>query len=296
MIDIDNNTKIIDQDSEYFPIGLFNLLDCPVRIYALGNESLLKNMSVAIVGTRSCSDFGKSVAKNFSNKISEHGITIISGMADGIDEAAHLGALERGNTIAVVAGGFKEILKGNKLKRAINILEHNGLIISEYHPDYIVRKGMFLQRNRLIAAIASATIIIEAPLESGAINTAYHALRLNRPLYAVPWSLNYSKGEGCNTLFYEGAKPLIDINKVLIDLKIITTQTELDLSLIKSTNSKVPDEYLKYYDYIKNNAPCQLESIVEFFREDFIGNIISTLTYMELNNYIKQSDKGYYIK
>ena len=294
MINIDNNTKVIDQDSEYFPQGLFNLLDCPVRLYALGNKALLKKMCIAIAGTRSCSDFGKSLAKKFSNKLSAYNVTIISGMADGIDENAHFGTFGCGSTIAVVAGGFKEILRGNRLKRAREILNNNGLIISEYHPDFTVRKGMFLQRNRLIAAIASATIIIEAPLDSGAVNTAHHALRLNRPLYVVPWSLNYSKGEGCNTLLNEGAKPLIDINNLLIDLHIVSTQTEIDLSIKKPDNSQIPDEYLKYYEYIKQNAPCQLESIVDNFNEDFIGNIISTLTYMELNNYIKQSDKGYY--
>ncbi len=294
MIEIDKNLKIIDQNSPYFPPGLLNLCDCPSKLYALGNDSLLQNMSIAIVGTRACSDYGKSIAKKFAAEISKYNVTIISGMASGIDENAHVGTYESGSTIAVVAGGFKEILRGTRLKIAEEILEHDGLIISEYPPDFIVAKAMFLQRNRLIAAIATSTIVVEAPIASGAINTASHALKLNRPLYVVPWNLNYYKGEGCNNLFTEGAKPLIDINQVLIDLNIVPKQTKIDFKGF-NTHNAIPDEYIKYYDFIRENSPCRLELILDIFNEDFVGNIISTLTFMELNNYIKSSDKGYYI-
>ncbi len=294
MIDIDKIVKIVDQDSPNYPLGLLSLPNYPKRIFALGNESLLKNMCVAIVGTRACSDYGRYIANTYSKEISKYNITVISGMAVGIDESAHQGSYEYGSTIAVVAGGFKEILKGNRLKIAEDIISHNGLIISEYHPDFIVRKGMFLQRNRLIAAIASAIIVVEAPIKSGAINTAHHALTINRPLYSIPWSLNYFKGSGCNSLFSEGAKPLVDINQLLIDLKIVPTQIEIDAT--NNQNKRpVPDKFIKYYNFIDYNSPCLLETILEAFSDEFVGDIISNLSLMELDNYIKLSDKGYYI-
>ncbi|MBR6252579.1 MAG: DNA-processing protein DprA [Clostridia bacterium] len=295
MIDIDRDTIVIEREDYNFPKGLLDTPDCPLKLYALGNIELLNHISIAIVGTRSSSEFGNELAKNISKNLSNYNITIISGMADGIDENSHIGTYNAGSTIAVVAGGFKTILRGNKLKRAQEILNHNGLIISEYHPEFIVRKALFLQRNRLIAGISSATVVIEAPIASGAISTANHALRYKRPLYAIPWSLNHFKGEGCNLLFRQGAMPLIDYKQLLIDLKIIPTQINFD-SIERTTKVKtIPNEYLKYYEFIEHNSPCLLEAIIDAFNEEFIGNVISTLTLMELNNYIKSSDKGYYI-
>ena len=295
MLNIDITCKIIERENPYFPSGLLSLSNCPLRLYALGDETLLSKISIAIVGTRASSDFGRSLATKVSNELSKYNIVIVSGMADGIDESAHLGSFENGKTIAVVAGGFKETLRGRKLKIAEEILHHNGLIISEYHPDFIVRKAMFLQRNRLIAAISSATAVIEAPIDSGAINTAKHALKLNRPLYVVPWNLNYYKGEGCNLLLSKGAKPLINANQLLSDLQILPTQLKINLYESNKKEKNIPLEYLKYYEFIEKQSPCTLDKILDNFNEEFVGNIISTLTFMELNGYIKTSNKGYYI-
>lgn len=293
-LDIDHKIKVIEKDDAFFPKGLYDLTDCPQRLYVLGDENLLTTYSIAIVGTRSSSSYGNDLARKISEDLSKNSITIISGMADGIDESAHYGALKTGKTIAVVAGGFKEILKGSKIKRAISILENNGCIISEYHPDFIVRKGMFLRRNRLIAAIANSTIVIEAPIPSGALNTAHHAKRLNRTIYSVPWNLNYYKGEGCNKLLIDGAKPLINSKQILVDLNIVNNQLSFNEDALQ--NKIIPLEYKKYYEFINTNSPASLDDLIGFFKEEFVGNIVSSLTLMELENYIIFSDKGYIIK
>ena len=96
-------------------------------------------------------------------------------------------------------------------------------------------------------------------------------------------------------MFLKGAKPLVNINQVLIDLKLVSTQTEITFK-DSFDHQTIPNEYLKYYSFIKQNSPCSMELILNNFNEDFVGNIISTLTFMELNNYIKLSDKGYYVQ
>lgn len=295
-IDFENEIKIIEQEDDRFPKKLLELPNCPKRIFVLGNDNILNDISVAIVGTRAASNYGKNIARELAYNLSKSNIIIVSGMADGIDENAHIGTFDMGTTIAIVAGGFKEILRGQKLNRAIQILSHNGTIISEYPPDFLVNRALFLQRNRLIAAMSICTIVVEAPLVSGSLNTAMHAKNLNKTIFAVPWNLDYYKGKGCSQLLLEGAIPLIDYKQVLNKLQNLNIQISLDDYMqIKESHINIPPEYSKYYEFIKLHSPSSLESILENFSEDFIGNIVSSLTMMEIKNYIKLSDRGYII-
>ena len=217
------------------------------------------------------------------------------GLPLGIDECAHSGAINK--TIAVVAGGFNEILKGEKRILAQNILDHNGLIISEYDENIPPLNYQFLERNRLISALSTAVIIIEAPIKSGAMNTAKHAVEQGKKLFAVPWNVDYWKGEGCNSLLVEGASPILNHTQILAYLYASSKQLTLDDLNIneKSSTKSVPEEYICYYEFIKENAPVSTQELITFFNNKSIPEITSDLSLMEIEGYIKQNDDLNYI-
>ena len=283
----------ISKDSSDFPSGFLALTDCPSKIYVIGNIELLNTDCISIVGTRYSSDYGNELSYYFAKELSTY-FTIVSGMATGIDQSAHKGSFENGKTIAVLAGGLKKAITSGNEKMILKILEHGGTIVTEYPDDIPPQDFTFLERNRLIAAFSKATIVIEAPIKSGALNTALHVKNLNKPLFAVPWSLNYYKGIGCNNLLKEGAIPLIDASQILS--KFVPTYSQMSLLDIENIASpKVPDEYLGYYTYIKENSPVSIEQISSFFNKKAIGDIEADLLMMELNSYIKIKDNLYYI-
>ncbi len=259
----------------------------------MGDETLLNKKSIAFVGTRYCTELGLNTAYKFAKEVSDSGLIIVSGMASGIDQSSHKGAMEAGKTIAVIAGGFSKTIHGQNSKIAKEILERNGCIISEYENNVHPQDFTFLRRNRLIAALSEATIVIEAPLKSGAMNTATYALKYGKVLYAVPYSLNCFKGEGCNKLISNGAIALINSQKIIEKF----SQSNSQVSLFKESkkNHNMPDCYLAYYDFIKENSPVSYEQIISYFDNKSVSEITISLSIMEINNFIYYNDSLYYV-
>ena len=288
------NKEILIKGEKNFPISLETIPDCPEVLYAIGNISLLNQKCISIVGTRKASTFGNDLAYNFANSLSKNGIVVVSGLAFGIDQSAHKGALEFGNTIAVIAGGFKVAINSGNIKIFEKIINSGGLVITEYEDNTPPQSFTFLARNRLIAGLSLATIVVEAPIKSGALNTAMHANRYERLLYAVPYNLNYSKGEGCNYLFKNGAKVLLDISQILDILSVPYEQIQIEeLDFKENKIRNIPSEYMGYYEFIKENAPVSEEQIIQFFYKKCVSEITSDLSVMEIDGYIKLID-GFY--
>lgn len=164
----------------------------------------------------------------------------------------------------------------------------------------------FLERNRLISGLASAVAIIEAPFQSGAINTAKHAFHQGKKVFSTPWALNYSKGAGGNNLFIYGATPLINYNQILNYIfpnanqisieEFINDKVSLGTIFDKETQAKglnVPEEYQAYFAYIKENSPVSLQEIINFFNKKCVADITADLTLMELDGYIKLVNDQY---
>lgn len=309
--------EIISKDSPYFPKNLLKLSDCPDILFTIGNKEILNSFSVSIVGTRNSSTQGNEIAFDMSQNLSSNNIVIVSGMASGIDTQAHLGAI---NTIAIVACGFSHLFAKSNLEIINSIINSGGAIISEYFPNTPPQKYTFLNRNRLIAAISNATLVIEAPLKSGALNTAQIAKSLNKPVFSVPWNINLSKGKGCNSLLENGALLLTNYTQVLVYFKITSSNliNPLPSSNIKSAinsnmnsninsnintnmnpsikpNKNIPKTFLPLYKYIKQNEPVSINQIILAFEADNISKINSNLVMMELQQYIKLQDNNYYI-
>lgn len=189
---------VIKRGDKQYPKRLENLHQPPEVLYCKGNLELLTRPAISIVGTRACTRYGIDVAKRFARKFAEAGIVVISGLADGIDTAAHMGA-EPANTIAVLGNGVNSYYPQNNKKLQDDIAEH-GLLVSEYLPNDKGNKFYFPMRNRIVAALANALLIVEADLKSGTMITKDFALDLGIDVFAVPGNVTSLQSRGTNAL------------------------------------------------------------------------------------------------
>jgi len=200
-----------------FPALLLGL-DPKVReIYFRGNLDFGKN-NFAVIGSRLPSPYGRQVCLKMVTSLAKNGLCIISGMAAGIDSFAHLAALEaQGQTVACLGSGLDEetLYPQENKKLAKRILESGGCLISEYAPKTPGFKSNFLSRNRLIAGLSKATMVVEARFKSGSLNTAWWAKKYGRLIFAVPGDISSPQSKGTNKLLENGALPAANINFVL---------------------------------------------------------------------------------
>ena len=187
--------RIINITDDTYPKKLIEIKNPPKKLYVEGNEKLLNNISLAIVGSRDCSEYGIKYAKKFSKVISSNNITIISGLAIGIDTVAHETAKKcRGNTIAVLGGGLNKIFPKENERLFKEILENDGCIISEYGPNEEVDMKNFPKRNRIISGIATGILVVEAAYRSGSAITAKYGFEQNKKVFCIPRDIGISNG------------------------------------------------------------------------------------------------------
>ena len=192
-----------------FPDRLRNIPSAPCLLYVRGE---LSEDSVAVVGTRRCTAYGDRVAREIGRAAAEAGGTVVSGGASGIDGAAHEGCLSaEGITLAVLGTGVNVAYPRNHEGLFERIASSGGALLSEYPLDTPPRPWRFPERNRIVAALAERTVIVEAPLKSGAMITARLALEMGREVWAVPGRINETGCEGSNRLLYDGAQALVSI-------------------------------------------------------------------------------------
>ena len=213
--------EMIDIKSERFPQRLREISDPPGQLYCLGDTSLLNSRSVAVVGSRKNTVYGKNVALMIGKRLAECGIPVVSGLALGVDAFSHEGALNAEGKIIGVLGSGIDMMSPERNKRLMERgLEMGGLIISEYPPGMPASKYTFPKRNRIISGLSESVIIVEAGLNSGSLITARHAANQGKTVYAVPGNINSKSSIGCNLLVRDGAIPLIVIDDVVRDLGI----------------------------------------------------------------------------
>jgi DNA processing protein len=217
------NGQILTYDNVHYPLLLKQIYDPPLVLFTRGKQRLLNQDQVAIVGSRSATFYGLEFAKSISSELAKQQVVITSGLALGVDAAAHRGALTcSASTIAVVATGLDKVYPSRHRKLAEDIIIQGGLIISEFLPETPAKSGHFPRRNRLISGLSLAVLVVEAEIKSGSLITARCALEQNREVFALPGSVHNTKSKGCHWLIKQGAK-LIESSADII--------TELDLSL-----------------------------------------------------------------
>ena len=203
-----------------FPPLLAQLHDPPRRLHARGDPvGVLEQPAVAVVGARSCSAYGAQVARTLSRDLAAAGLVVVSGLARGVDAEAHRGALDAGGTtVAVLGCGIDRDYPARHAELARRIVAGGGLVVSEYEPGIEPAPWRFPARNRVIAGLALATVVVEARERSGALITADFALELGREVFAVPGEITSALSAGTNRLIRQGAAPLLGAEDVLAAL------------------------------------------------------------------------------
>lgn len=252
----------------------------PETIYYRGGLPAEPCPTVAIVGSRRPTSYGREVAHDLASQLAKKGVVIVSGMALGIDSVAHRAALDvDGTTLAVLGNSVDIIYPRNHAQLAKDILTSGGAILSEYKPPTEPRDYQFLARNRLVSGLADAVIIVEAAARSGTLSTAAHALEQGREVLVVPGNITSPLSAGCNQLIRQGAQPVTSASDVLevIAPQMLGAQaslplgsTPLEVAIIEHLQSGVRDG-----DQLQQNLqvdPAQLNQ---------------TLTMMEINGLIR---------
>lgn len=195
----DQNIKFVSIVSDSYSKMLRETISPPIMLYCKGDVNLLNSPCLAVVGTRRCTRYGKDITAMFTRAIAKAGITIVSGLCDGVDSVAHSACLEvGGKTIAVLGGGINHVYPATNTPLAEKILESGGLIISEYKPNVKPQRYFFPARNRIVAGISTGVLITEATEKSGSMHTKEYALENNRDLYVVPGRITDIYSKGCN--------------------------------------------------------------------------------------------------
>lgn len=277
----------INQNQEAFPMSLRMIQNPPKKLYCIGNFKLLENKKISVVGSRKCTAYGKSIAERLSTKLSNSGVTVVSGLAKGIDRYAHIGGLQDiGSTIAVLATGIDRCYPASN-QGLYNQMSKDGLIISENPPGYICHRYDFPRRNRIISGISDAVVVVEAPLRSGALITAEYAMEQGKDLFAIPGNITSFFSIGCNQLIREGAKPVAVLDDILIDLNIDIKNYEL--------NPDLGDDEFAVYDIIRKQGELSTEDLMKF--TDFeVPKLAGILTVLEMKGAITNSMGKFFVE
>ena len=229
------------KDSAGYPGDLLDLKQPPSPLFAIGNRELLDRPTISVVGTRNSTGYGERVTRNLCLAFARAGVTVVSGMARGIDSKAHRTALEQNaGTVAVLGTGIDVPYPvGHRaLHRSIAM---GGLVLSENPPGATAHQGAFPKRNRIIAALSKLTIVVEADFRSGAINTASQALELGRQVGAVPGPIDSEQSRGTNQLLRDGAQVVTRPEDALALIGIHVKPDSPPTLLLPDTEQKIWD-------------------------------------------------------
>ncbi|MEA2006874.1 MAG: DNA-processing protein DprA [Patescibacteria group bacterium] len=224
---LQSKIEMIHRKQKDFPAQLKQIKTSPFLLFCLGNKSLLAKKQLAIVGTRNPTKYGQITTSKLATEISSAGLVITSGMAQGIDSFAHNAALDAENkTIAVLGGGISRVANNTRAKQMIEkILYQDGLVVSEYQPNFDANKFTFPARNRIISGLSLGVLVVEAGEKSGSLITAHCALEQNREVLAVPGSIFSSQSLGTNWLLGQGAQ-IVRNSKDILETFNFTSSTQ----------------------------------------------------------------------
>jgi DNA processing protein len=211
--------QVLTQEDERYPATLCEVFDPPIVLYVWGRLESRDDRGIAVVGSRRATHYGVQCARRLSFQLAQSGVTVLSGLALGIDTSAHEGALAaNGRTIGVLGGGLGKFWPPENRALAARIADGHGAVVTEFPVDYNPDKQSFPLRNRIVAGWSQGVLCVEAPARSGALITVNQAADYGRPVYAVPGPIDRPTSEGCNTLIQNGARLVMAAGDILDDL------------------------------------------------------------------------------
>ena len=242
--------SMITIEEESFPERLTYLSDCPYALFYKGELPLSKERTVAIVGARMCSSYGRAAALELGERLAECGAAVISGMAAGIDSFGHWGAIKGGGRTYAVLGCGTDICYPRGGRELYEQIQAAGGLLSEYLPGTPPAAAQFPARNRLISGLADVIILIEAKEKSGSLITADCALEQGRDVYALPGRITDALSAGCNRLIAQGAGIFLSVEDVLMELSLSAVYAKekksAPRSTLKSGNCEIFDNLHKF--------------------------------------------------
>jgi DNA processing protein len=276
-------------DDKDYPLKLRNIFNPPYALYVKGNLPNEKKGTIAIVGARNCSDYGKETAKYLSGVLAKAGLQVISGLARGIDGYAHEGALSVGGNTYAIEGCGVDICYPKENFNLYMDMQKDGGIISEYNAGLAPKPYNFPMRNRIISGLSDGILIIEAKEKSGSLITIDMGLEQGKNIYALPGRMFDELSKGCNNLIKMGAKLVSDPMDILEDFIINSENCENDLKKndkLLETNEKIVYACVSFIPKHMNDIAGETNiSIIE---------LTQILLNLELKNYIKQTRKNYF--
>lgn len=257
--------------------------DPPKKLFLRGNLPSKRIKTVAIVGTRKPSAYGREIATKVASECAKNGIVVVSGLALGIDSIAHKAAIDAGGiTLAVLANGVDKIYPRSHESLGQKILQTNGAILSEYPNETPARPWQFLARNRIVSGLADAVVIVEAASRSGTLSTANHALDQGKEIFAVPGNITSPLSAGCNQLIKNGANPLTSIEDLLDFL--IPDRFEKQIKLFKGDT---PEENI-ILELLSKNGTTSSDEIIKQTKLS-ASEFNQTITMLEIKGLVSNS-------
>lgn len=261
-----------------YPALLKEIRDYPKELYYIGDPKLLEEKCVSIVGSRKTNQYGRSTAYSFGKALGQRGITVVSGMAVGIDTCAHEGALqEKGNTAAVLACGL-DLCYPPRNRELKGKIESAGIVLSEYPPGTAARRYYFPQRNRIISGLSPLTVVVQAGNRSGALITAELAADQGRDVGAVPGNIDSEYNLGSNKLLREGAFALTGVQD-LLEASGVSVLSEPEAERMLS------DEEKQLYFLLCSHGEMSLDQLA-FYLKKPVNEVGSLAIVMEMKGIV----------
>jgi len=290
----DFGAKVIPHDSPDFPPLLGQITSPPILLYVWGDLQARDRHAVGVVGSRKASHYGLECAKKLGYQLAYAGLTVVSGLARGIDTAAHQGALAaQGRTIAVLGSGLEKLYPAENQLLAEKIAA-SGAVVTEFSMQVTADTQTFPMRNRIVAGWGSGVLIVEAGFGSGALITATQAIDQGRNVYAVPGQIDRPTAAGSNRLIQQGAKLVTCAADILDDLNILLPRTAQEQPApADRTATLKPDEKLVYDSIGDSETP--IDTIIS--RSNLpSGRVSSTLLLLEMKRLVKQLPGQHFVK
>ncbi len=291
----DLGAEIITAESPKYPRLLREIHAPPIVLYLWGELTERDQHAIAVIGSRRTSHYGSESAKKLSYQLAYAGLTVISGLARGIDTAAHQGALAaKGRTIAVIGSGLLNLYPPENAALAEKIRNGNGAIVTEFSTQIQPDRQSFPMRNRIISGWSRGILVVEAGVNSGALITATQAVEQGRSVYAVPGHINTPTAFGSNRLIQQGAKLVMDASDILDDLQVLLPEREKFPQAAARPLPELSADERKVY-----NAILSTETAIDqiAIKSELPSSMVSSvLLRLELKRLVKQLPGKYFVK
>ncbi|HNE85925.1 MAG TPA: DNA-processing protein DprA [Chitinophagales bacterium] len=288
-----NNIQVLFYQDEEYPQRLRNCVDAPFLLFAKGNYDFNKSKMIAVVGTRHATEYGKKMTQQFVEELSAYDISIVSGLALGIDSIAHQSAVKyKMQNIAVLGHGLDMIYPATNKKLAEKIQE-NGALLTDFFSETIPNKQNFPRRNRIVAGMVDAVLVVESAKKGGALITAQIANSYNREVFCVPGNIGNPYSEGCNYFIKTNQAQLVTEAKDIIEFMNWDNANKLQNTIPKQLFVTLNDEESLIYEIIKTHKKIHIDDLLGKTPYN-LSNLSNILLQLELQDVIKPIPGKFY--